>query len=133
MDKLKKQDVLNLSPLTLAYVGDAVYELFIRTIIARRDGKVKDLHKATVKFVKASSQAKILKNLKKHLTSEEKDVVRNARNTKVNSVPKNADVADYHYSTGFEALIGFLYLTGQNIRLNEILMASYQIGNKLNE
>lgn len=130
---MDKHDVLNLSALTLAYVGDAVYELFIRTIIARGDGKVKDLHKATVKFVKASSQAKILKNLKKLLTSEEKDVVRNARNTKVNSVPKNADVADYHYSTGFEALIGFLYLTEQNTRLNEVLMASYQIGNKLNE
>lgn len=128
---MDKQDVLNLSPLVLAYVGDAVYELFIRTMIVKKDRKVKNLHKAAVKFVKASSQAEILENLKKYLTSKEKDVVRNARNAKVNSVPKNVDVADYHYSTGFEALIGFLYLTGQNTRLNEILMAAYKIGCKL--
>lgn len=130
---MNKRDARNLSPLVLAYVGDAVYELFIRTVMIREYKKVNDLHENTVKFVKASSQAEILRKLKKQLTSEERDIARNARNTKVNSVPKNADIADYHYSTGFEALLGYLYLTGQSERLNEILIAAYQLGITLNE
>ena len=90
--------------------------------------KVKDLHKEAVSFVKASAQADILKKLEPELTQKERDIARNARNTKVNTVPKNADIDDYHYSTAFEALLGYLYLTGQNNRLNEILLKSYNIG-----
>lgn len=125
---MDKTEALTLSPLALAFVGDAVFELFIRTKLAVSRKRVGDLHKESVKFVKASAQADILRNLEKFLTQEEIDIVRNARNTKVNSIPKNADIADYHYSTGYEALLGFLYLTGERERLDTILMASYELG-----
>lgn len=121
-------DVDSLSALALAFVGDSVFDLFIRTMLVGSGKKVKDLHKEAVSFVKASAQADILKKLEPELTQKERDIARNARNTKVNTVPKNADIDDYHYSTAFEALLGYLYLTGQNSRLNEILLKSYNIG-----
>lgn len=87
--------------------------------------RVKDLHREAIGFVKASAQANILRQIEPDLTSEEKDIVRHARNAKVNTIPKNADIMDYHYSTGFEALLGYLYLTNQKERLDEILTMSY--------
>ncbi|ADL08827.1 Mini-ribonuclease 3 [Thermosediminibacter oceani] len=125
----KKLDVSALSSLALAFVGDAVFNLFIRTMLVGNGKKVRDLHHEAVKYVRASAQAEALKKLEEYLTPEEKDVVRKARNAKVNTVPKNADIMDYHYSTGFEALLGYLYLTGQNDRLNRILMASFELVN----
>ncbi|MCG0275930.1 MAG: ribonuclease III [Thermosediminibacteraceae bacterium] len=129
MENEKKYDVSTLSSLALAFVGDAVFNLFIRTMLVGSGKKVKDLHLEAVKYVRASAQAEALKKIEKYLTPEEKDVVRKARNAKVNSVPKNADIMDYHYSTGFEALLGYLYLTGRNERLNKILMASFKLVN----
>lgn len=123
----KAVDADSLSSLALAFVGDAVFNLFIRTMLVGSGKKVRDLHRDAVRFVKASAQAGILKKIEGFLTEKEKDVVRIARNTKVNTVPKNADIMDYHYSTGFEALLGYLYLTGQNERLNKILIASFSL------
>jgi ribonuclease-3 family protein len=120
-------DADGLSSLALAFVGDAVFNLFVRTMLVGSGKKVRDLHRDAVNFVRASAQAGILRKIERYLTDREKDIVRVARNAKVNTVPKNAAIMDYHYSTGFEALLGYLYLTGQNERLNKILMASYEL------
>ncbi len=122
-----KKKINSLSSLALAFVGDAVFNLFIRTMLVGSGKKVKDLHEESVKFVKASAQAEIIKKIEGFLSDEERSIFKTARNTKVNTVPKNADITDYHYSTGFEALLGYLYLTGQNERLNKILIASYEL------
>jgi ribonuclease-3 family protein len=119
---MKPTDVLNLQPLVLAYVGDAVYEAYIRTmLVATKKANVHNLHKMSVKYVKAKAQADILHRLNDQLTAEEQDVVRRGRNAKSASVPKNAEVSDYRYSTGFEALIGYLYLMKNMPRLLELL------------
>lgn len=118
-----------MSALALAFVGDSVFDLFIRTMLVGSGKKVRDLHKEAVCFVKASAQADILKRLEPELKSKEKDIVRNARNAKVNTVPKHADIMDYHYSTAFEALLGYLYLSGDIKRLHEILHMAYNINN----
>jgi len=102
-----------------------VFDLFIRTTLVGSGKKVGDLHKEAVSFVKASAQADILKRLEPELDSKEKDIVRNARNAKVNTVPKHADIMDYHYSTAFEALLGYHYLAGNTKRLRELLQLAY--------
>lgn len=120
--KLSLSDVKMLNPLVLAYVGDSVYDTFVRTLlVSGGHGQVAKLHKMSVEFVKAKAQADILGKINQLLTPEEQDIVRRGRNTKSTTMPKNADVFDYRYATGFEALIGFLYLTGQIERLMEII------------
>lgn len=117
-----EQELKLISPLTWAYVGDAVYELYIRNyLINNTNLKPHKLHIETIKYVKAKAQAEILNRIEPILTEEEKDVVRRGRNTQTHSAPKNADPADYMYATAFEALIGYLYLTKQEERLQEIL------------
>ena len=111
-----------LSPLVWAYVGDSVYELFVRTKLTNKsNAKPHKLHIESIKYVKVKAQADILKKIQDKLTDDEKDIVRRGRNTENHHVAKNANVADYSQSTGFEALIGFLYLTKQDERLEEIL------------
>ncbi len=115
-------DAKMLSPLVWAYVGDSVYELFIRThLINNSNAKPHKLHIESIKYVKAKAQADILKKITDNLTEDEKDVVRRGRNTENHHVAKNSNVADYSQSTAFEALIGYLYLTKQDERLEEIL------------
>ena len=111
-----------MSPLVWAYMGDAVYEKFIREYVIRQ-GLCKNglLHKKSVKYVSANGQVKILQRIEDKLTEEELDIVRRGRNSNPHSHAKNADIVDYKYATGFEALIGYLYLTEQNERLEEIL------------
>ena len=95
-----------MSPLTWAYVGDAVYELYIRQhLVETTNLKPNKLHREATKFVRASAQAKILEKLKEYLTEEEQETVRRGRNTQNHHLPKNADPADYMYSTAFEGLI----------------------------
>lgn len=116
-----ENDVNMLSPLTWAYVGDAIYELFIRTSLVNNSKlKPHKLHVESIKYVKAKAQADILKNLESELTQEELDIVRRGRNAENHHLPKNANPADYMYSTAFEALIGYLYLTKKDERLKEI-------------
>lgn len=119
---LKKEDVIQMSPLVWAYMGDAVYEKFIREYVIRQ-GLCKNglLHKKSIKYVSANGQVKILKRIEEKLTEEELDIVRRGRNSNPHSHAKNADIVDYKYATGFEALIGYLYLTEQTERLEEIL------------
>lgn len=123
IERLKEPiDINLLSPLTWAYVGDAVYELYIRTnLVNNTKLKPHKLHVESIKYVKAQAQAEILKKLMDQLTENEKDIVRRARNAENHHLPKNADPQDYMYSTAFEGLIGFLYLTKQDERLKEIL------------
>ena len=115
------EEVNQMSPLTWAYVGDCVYELYIRTkLVDTTKLKPHELHIKSVKYVKAKAQAETLKKLETILTEEEKEIVRRGRNTENHHLPKNCNVQDYMYSTAFEALIGYLYLTGKNNRLKEI-------------
>lgn len=110
----------SLPPLVLAYVGDAVFELFVRTKLVASPAKLHKLHKTAVKYVQAGSQAQIVHYLEPKLTEAEKEVVRRGRNAK-GGAPRHGDVVEYRYSTGFEALIGYLYLSGQEGRLLELL------------
>ena len=115
-------DVKMLSPLTWAYIGDSVYEMYIRTYLVNKTNlKPHKLHIESIKYVKAKSQADILKKIECILTSEEKDIVRRGRNAENHHLPKNADPADYMYSTAFEGLIGYLYLAKKEKRLKQIL------------
>jgi len=117
-----EEEINLLSPLTWAYVGDCVYELYIRTnLVNQTNLKPHKLHIETIKYVKAKSQAKILEQIQDKLTKEEKDIVRRGRNAESHHLPKNSNVQEYRYATAFEALIGYLYLTHQNKRLKEIL------------
>ncbi len=109
------------SPLVLAYVGDAVFELAVRTHIAGNGPRrIKNLHHEAVAMVNADHQADIIRQMAEQLSSEEHDIVRRGRNTRSHP-PKNADVQSYRMSTGFEALLGYLYLKGDHERLNGLL------------
>lgn len=120
--KREEIDVNMMSPLIWAYIGDCVYELYVRQeLINKTNLKPHKLHIEAIKYVKASKQAEILQRISDKLTDEEKDIVRRGRNTENHHLPKNATVQDYMYSTAFEALIGYLYLTKKDERLKEIL------------
>ncbi len=120
-----------MNPLVLAYIGDTVYDLFVRTyLIHTYDVSVHQLHKKSVNFVKAGSQSETLHNIEELLTEDEKYIVRRGRNAKSGTIPKNADVTEYRWATGFESLLGYLYLTGQEKRLVEVM--GYVIDDKQN-
>ena len=120
--KREEIDVNMMSPLIWAYIGDCVYELYVRQeLINKTNLKPHKLHIEAIKYVKASKQAEILQKIFDKLTDEEKDIVRRGRNTENHHLPKNASVQEYMYSTAFEALIGYLYLTKKDKRLKEIL------------
>ena len=115
-----EKEINMMSPLTWAYVGDSVYEMYIRTYLSNSSNfNPHKLHIQSIKYVKAASQANIVKKLS--LTDDEKEIVRRGRNTESHHLPKNASHEEYAYSTAFEALIGYLYLTKQNDRLKVIL------------
>lgn len=111
-----------LSPLTLAFVGDTVYELFVRESLAteanRPAGK---LHEEKVSLVNASAQAKAFALIEKDLTDREKEFFKRGRNAHTRHTPKNKSSGDYHIATGFEALLGWLYLSGNRKRIAELL------------
>ena len=115
------QDVNKISMLGLAHVGDAVYELLYRSKLCT-DGHtaVAEMHRMTVAFVRAEAQAEAAAKLLPVLTTEEASVYQRGRNAKVNSVPHNADIGQYHAATGLEALFGWLYLLGRTERINEL-------------
>ena len=115
------QDVNKISMLGLAHVGDAVYELLYRSKLCS-DGHtaVAEMHRMTVAFVRAEAQAEAAAKLLPVLTTEEASVYKRGRNAKVNSVPHNADIGQYHAATGLEALFGWLYLLGRTERINEL-------------
>ncbi len=111
-----------MNPLVWAYIGDSVYELYVRNyLINNSNAKVHELHVNAIKYVKARAQAEILKTIENILNEEEKNIVRRTRNTQNHHIPKNADPSDYMYATAFEGLIGYLYLNKRFDRLKEIL------------
>lgn len=120
--KKKLEEVNMLSPLVWAYIGDGVYETFIRVnLVNHSNAKPHKLHTEAIKYVKAKAQAEILKKIQDKLSEKELEIVKRGRNVQNHHVAKNANVADYAMSTAFEALIGYLYLTKQDERLKEIL------------
>lgn len=129
--KRTEEEVNFLNPLVWAYIGDSVYELFIRTnLVNNSNEKVHKLHVNAVKFVKAAGQAKILKAIEKELTEEEQNIVRRTRNTQNHHIAKNATPAEYSYATAFDGLIGYLYLNKRDERLKYILSRALEEGNK---
>jgi ribonuclease-3 family protein len=123
-ENLNEKDLRDYSPIVLAYLGDAVFELLVRTnIVTSGRRKIKDIHLDTVQIVNAESQAKVIREVFDDLSEEEKDIVRRGKNAK-STPPKNADYADYRMSTGFEALLGYLYLKGEYQRINQLVKAA---------
>ena len=118
----KEQDIRTYSPLTLAYIGDAIYDLVIRTVVVERANRPNgDLHHITVKYVNAGAQAKMIEALQDKLTEEEQSVYRRGKNSKPHTMAKNATPADYRKATGFEAVMGYLYLKGETERMLELI------------
>ena len=127
----KETDVRAYSPLTLAYIGDAVYEVIIRTVVVERANRAaNELHKRTVKYVQAGMQAAMVEVLLEELTEDEVAVYKRGRNAKSYTSAKNASIQDYRKATGFEALVGYLYLTGQTKRmLHLVKLGIAKVGN----
>lgn len=124
----KEQDIRTYSPLTLAYIGDAVYDLIIRTIVVERANRpANELHHTTVKYVSANSQSRIAQALMKELTEEEQAIYRRGKNSKPHTTAKNASVTDYLKATGFEAVIGYLYLTHRMDRVLELVRKGLEL------
>lgn len=120
--KLPDTDIKSYSGLTLAYIGDAIYELIIRTyIVEHGNAPVNKLHRQTVKLVKASAQAELYQSIKDMLTEDEMAIYKRGRNSKSYTSAKNADIIEYRTATGMEALVGYLYLTGQVDRMLELI------------
>lgn len=115
-------DADNLSPLVLAYVGDAVYEIYVRcSLVATGLTRVGLLHQEATKLVRATSQAQFLHQIEVKLTEEEQRIMKRGRNAKSGHVPRSAEVVDYRWSTGLESIIGYLYLKQRYARLHELL------------
>ncbi|HZK01101.1 MAG TPA: ribonuclease III domain-containing protein [Tissierellaceae bacterium] len=119
-EKLTREDIAMLSPLQLAYIGDAVYELLVRTYLLEKESNVNQLHKKATKYVKADAQSEIIHHLEDILREDEKKIIKRGRNAKTNTSPKNSSMINYKYATGFESLFGYLYLTGQDGRILEL-------------
>ncbi len=118
----KKTNADALSPLTLAFVGDAVFSLFVREmLVCQANRPVNDLHRLSVQSVKASAQAKAMRTILPMLTEKETEVFKRGRNTHTSHTPKNMSNSDYHYATGFESLMGYLYLKDEQERLHTLL------------
>lgn len=119
---LDDQDIRSYSPLTLAYIGDGVYELIIRTILVKKGNcPVNHLHKKASSLVKASAQSEIMEIIEDKLDPEELSVYRRGRNAHSPTMAKHATMADYRRATGFEALIGYLYLKEEYLRILELI------------
>ncbi len=118
---MPREELLNLSSLGLAHLGDSVYEVMVRSwLCLHGKAKVKDLHRATVSYVAAPAQARSAQRILPLLSEEEHDVFRRGRNTAPHSVPKAASRGEYQTATALEALFGWLYLQGRTQRLNEL-------------
>lgn len=127
--EFSENEARQLNPLQLALVGDAVYELYIRNYILanNRELSVHKIHVKAISYVKAKAQSTIIQNIEHMLTEDELYIYKRGRNAKSGTIPKNAEVLDYRNATGFEALIGYLHLTGNKERLILILEKSIEI------
>lgn len=119
---IESKDIRTYSPLTLAYIGDAVFDLVVRSVLVNRGNTaVNNLHKSASSIVKAPSQARIIAAIMDDLTPEEKDIYRRGRNSKPHTKAKNASTMEYLEATGFEAVLGYLYLSGDMDRAMELI------------
>jgi ribonuclease-3 family protein len=119
---LPDTDIKSYSGLTLAYIGDAIYDLVIRTyVVENGNAPVNKLHKQVVKLVQASAQSQLYHTIQDMLTEEEQAIYKRGRNAKSFTSAKNADIVEYRTATGLEALFGYLYLTGQTARILELI------------
>ncbi len=119
----KKENILNYSGLNLAYIGDCVFEILVRThVVNKHNSTVAKMDKISRMYVKASSQAAMFHELMEICTDAEKDILKRGRNAKSYTSAKNASVTDYRHSTGLEALFGYLYLEGNVDRINELFI-----------
>lgn len=124
----RELDIREYNIKTLAYIGDSVYELYVREHLVKNSREVASkLHVKTIKYVSAKAQEYIINNIYEILTEEEKEVYKRGRNANANTVPKNTDIVVYKKATGFEAIIGYLYLTKQKRRLDDIIRESIRI------
>ncbi len=122
--RLSIDDPKQLKSSALAYIGDAVYEVYIRSyLLGKGEVKPHQLHKLSTSYVSAKAQASVILRMLEYqeLTEEEQGVVRRGRNSKMGTIPKNTDIQTYRYGTAFEALIGFLYLSGSTERLDSLI------------
>ena len=123
---LEEVDLRTYSPLTLAYIGDGIYDLIIRSlVVGKGNTRANELHKKNSGIVKAQTQARMIELLEKDLTDLEADVYRRGRNAKSPTTAKNASVGDYRKATGFEALMGYLYLTDQMDRMMKLIKLGF--------
>ena len=122
LEQIEDREAAQKNPIVLAYLGDTVYDLYVRTALVKQFGlHVNELNAKAAAIVNARAQALASDRLVALLTPQETEIFRRGRNAKVGSVPKNMSVADYHKATGLEALIGYLFLTGQHERLEQLM------------
>ena len=120
--QMKEVDIKEYSPLTLAYIGDCIYDLIIKTMVVGRGNRpVHRLHEETSQYVQASAQSFMMRSMQEHLNEEEHGVYRRGRNARSVSPAKNQSITDYRRATGFEALMGYLYLKGDYTRMLELV------------
>ncbi len=120
---MENQNIAYMNTTVLAFLGDSVYETFIRKHVIEKGQVNADLlHRAAVRFVRADAQAYALKSMMEGLTQEEQNLVKRARNKKISTKPKNADPVVYKWATAFEALIGFLYLSQNYTRMEALIL-----------
>ena len=120
--QMKEVDVNSYSPLTLAYIGDSIYDLIIKSLVINQGNRqVNKLHKETSMYVQASTQSLMMRAMQEELTEEEHAVYKRGRNAKSYTMAKNATMSDYRKATGCEALVGYLYLTERYERLTELI------------
>lgn len=126
---ISEGELERISPLTLAYLGDTVYESYIREYIIRKNIflKINDLHKQAINYVSATAQSKVINHIKDRLDEKELSVYKRGRNHKKTTASKNANIVDYRHSTGFEALIGYIYLKNDIKRLEYIIKTAIDV------
>jgi len=126
---MNRIELITMSPLVLAYIGDTVYETRVREYLIKQNinRKVNDLHKSAVKYVQAKAQATIMHEIEEQLTEEELRIYKRGRNQKSHTSPKNGDIIDYKHATGFEALVGYLHLGNEHERLEYIIAEGIKI------
>ncbi len=116
------RDAMQMSPLTLAYIGDTVYDLYVRTLLLfESDATVHNLHMQASRKVRASAQAEVSERLMPLLTEQEASVYRRGRNAHMGTIPKSASIGEYRAATGLEAVFGYLYLKGDDMRIRELM------------
>lgn len=120
--QMREADIKEYSPLTLAYIGDSIYDLVIKSLVVNRGNQpVQKLHQMTSSYVQAKTQSQMMRVIQEHLTEEEHGVYKRGRNAKSVSPAKNQSVTDYRRATGFEALMGYLYLRQEWQRMLELI------------